>query len=105
MVMTCPMVDADWIQRRGRLENPYAAETMPRIVATNCFPVSATSHNKGYRVGFPPASLAGSTGRSGLPHSARLGLEPSGSSDDCSVEDILMDSGLCSTLPNSFTTC
>ena len=29
VVMTCPMVDADWIQRRGRLENPYAAETMP----------------------------------------------------------------------------
>ncbi len=29
VVMTCPMVDADWIQKAGKLENPYAAETMP----------------------------------------------------------------------------
>ena len=29
VVMTCPMVDADWIQKKGKLENPYAAETMP----------------------------------------------------------------------------
>lgn len=29
VVMTCPMVDADWIQKAGQLENPYAAETMP----------------------------------------------------------------------------
>lgn len=29
VVMTCPMVQADWIQPAGKVQNPFAAESMP----------------------------------------------------------------------------